>query len=297
MSLAKRLCSYLVYPVFIGGGGAAIIAGHQIGYNIGLVSTLVSVAALCGVVALERLLPFERHWLRDKQDTRTDIVHYLVNYFSKQLALLIYAATVGKISLFSSLWPAHWPFALQIVVVLIIIDLCLYWVHRLSHRSELLWYFHAVHHSSERLYWLNGEKRHPLHQVLEGLPGISIVALVGAPPPVLIAALALLGINMMLQHGNIDYKAGLFRYVFAVAENHRWHHEKHIIKSRANFGALFNIWDLLFGSYYYNGNDNYVREVGIAGEAQLPKGYLGQLNYPFMRIKAERHFINTETGR
>ncbi|CAD0264297.1 hypothetical protein DENIT_20187 [Pseudomonas veronii] len=31
-----------------------------------------------------------------------------------------------------------------------------------------LWRFHMVHHSAERLYWMNGERGHPLHAALMG---------------------------------------------------------------------------------------------------------------------------------
>ncbi|WP_422822321.1 sterol desaturase family protein [Vreelandella nanhaiensis] len=37
-------------------------------------------------------------------------------------------------------------------------------MHRASHRIGWLWRLHAPHHSAERLYWLNGKRRHPFMQ-------------------------------------------------------------------------------------------------------------------------------------
>ena len=200
------------------------------------------------------------------------------------MALISYAATVKHISVLSFLWPTNQPFIMQVLLTLIIMDFFLYWVHRLSHKYDFLWYFHTIHHGSEHLYWLNGEKRHPIHQIMEGLPGITLLALLGTPQIVLIAALTILSINMLLQHGNVNYKAGLLRYIFAVGENHRWHHEKNKVKNHANYGAVFIFWDIFFGTYYYDEFDSRVLEVGINSEQELPKTYLKQFYYPFKQI-------------
>jgi sterol desaturase/sphingolipid hydroxylase (fatty acid hydroxylase superfamily) len=241
-----------------------------------------------GVILLERFRPFEKEWLNNKQDIPTDALHYLVNYSLTQMALINYAATVKHTAIFQVLWPDRQPFIVQVLYALLIIDFFLYWVHRLSHKSDFFWYFHSIHHGSQHLYWLNGEKRHPLNQMIEGFPGITILGLLGAPQIVLIGALAILNVNMLLQHGNVNYKAGLLRYIFAVGENHRWHHEKIKVKSHANYGAFFIFWDIFFGTYYYHEFDSKVLEVGINGEEKVPQTYLTQLYCPFKRLSS-RH--------
>ena len=44
-------------------------------------------------------------------------------------------------------------------------DLCVYWGHRLQHRVDFLWRFHAIHHSAEHLDWLAAHREHPLDTV------------------------------------------------------------------------------------------------------------------------------------
>ncbi|MBI4749315.1 MAG: sterol desaturase family protein [Acidobacteria bacterium] len=279
MTLLKSVLSFFIYPTLVLGGGAIIILGLGAGLqSIQVVLPVMVVSALC-VGCLERLLPYEPDWNHSHHDTLTDVLHYLVNFGIKQVSLMLYAVLVDRL-LFADWWPVEWPLALQVGVCLAIIDLFLYLVHRWSHSNEILWRFHAVHHSSKRLYWVNGEKRHPLHQVLEGVPGVTLVLVLGAPYPVVVGALAILGINMMLQHGNIDYRAGWLRFVFCVAELHRWHHQKEADRSNVNFGAFFAVWDLLFKTYRSHSGHLTTRDVGIEGEPDFPTAYSAQLRWP-----------------
>src|SRR4051794_38722068 len=41
------------------------------------------------------------------------------------------------------------PWWLQVVEVMLLSDLFVYWGHRLQHRFEFLWRFHSIHHSAE----------------------------------------------------------------------------------------------------------------------------------------------------
>jgi sterol desaturase/sphingolipid hydroxylase (fatty acid hydroxylase superfamily) len=89
-----------------------------------------------------------------------------------------------------------------------------------------LWRFHAIHHSSERLYWLNGERRHPLHAGMMAAPGLVAVVLMGAPALAVGAWLGLLAVHLAFQHSNLDYRVGPLRFLIGAAEVHRWHHKR-----------------------------------------------------------------------
>jgi len=271
---------YAVYPLLLGGGSVALLWGLSRGYSALIVVGCVNAAVGLAVAVLERTIPYDASWNRSRGDSASDATHFLVNLSIKQAALATYAVLADSIIARGGIWPSEWPFALQALLALVIIDLFLYLVHRASHRNEYLWRLHAVHHSSERLYWVNGEKRHPLHQVVEGLPGVTATLVLGAPHQVVVAALGILAINMMLQHGNVDSRASLLRYVLSVAELHRLHHRREADQSRVNFGAVFAVWDIVFGTYAspiarVSGGD-----VGLADEPQFPRGYWAQLTWP-----------------
>ena len=288
MNKLQGLFSYLIYPFIVWGGGAILIFAIGSNVNYWLVVPPLLIAAATIVTVLERILPYETN--PESPPLATDAAHYLVNYFIKQSALIMYAQLVASIGVFGDWWSKSLPFAAQVILVLVVIDFFLYAVHRRSHENSFLWRFHALHHSSEQLYWLNGEKRHPLHQIMEGLPGITVVMLLGAPAPVVVAALAILALNMMLQHGNIDYRAGILRRVFSVAELHRWHHLRDAERSKVNFGAWLVIWDMIFGTYSDPAGqvrwDKSKNEIGV--EEAHPKTYFRQLLYPFKFPEGEK---------
>ena len=273
---------YLIYPAIWGGAFYLITYLLGTGVNTYLATLPVIAGAAVAVLLLERWLPYEIDWLRSKHgDLNLDTVHYLVNYGIKVVAQLL-IVWLGQSLVISPVFPTQWPLWGQILLALTLIDFCLFAVHALSHRYQWLWKLHAIHHSSERLYWLNGDKRHPIHQVLEGLPGIILCVLIGTPLPVIAGALAVLAVNMMLQHANIDYRAGWLKHLFSVAELHRWHHRADYHDAQVNYGAWLVVWDKLFGTFYDapSGREQ-IGAIGIAEEPDFPRTYPNQLRYPF----------------
>lgn len=196
---------------------------------------VLAAAGMSCVALLEQRQPYEPRWLQDRGDLRTDVLHALAN-------LLLLAGTAyglhaarGVLPV-ATLWPQQWPVAAQLALAGATIDLGLYVMHRVSHRYAWAWRLHAVHHSAERLYWLNGERRHPLSALLMAGPGIAVVVALGAPPPLLSAWLALLSVHLAFQHANLDYGVGPLRRWLGVAEVHRWHHKREHEDAQVNFG-------------------------------------------------------------
>lgn len=244
----------------------------------------VPTIALFGLIALllERWLPFEKNWVNGT-DWNLDFTYYIVNYLIKvsaQFALIWLAVWIP----FPQWFPTAIPLWIQILLALTIIDFFLFVVHWQSHRYEWLWKLHSIHHSSERLYFLNGEKRHALHQILEGSPGIILCLVIGTPQPVVVAALAILAINMMMQHTNLNYKAGFLKKFFCVAELHRWHHRADYKDAQVNYGAWLTLWDHIFKTAYDNPKiyeSKGIGEIGIKEEPNFPRTYGKQFWYPF----------------
>lgn len=277
---------HLIYPVVWVGSFALITTLLTAGVNTYLATLPVIAGAALVVLLMERALPYEIDWLCTKRgNLNLDTVHYVVNYGIKVVAQLI-ILWLGQSLVVWAIFPTKWPLWTQILLALTIIDFFLFAIHALSHRYEWLWKLHAIHHSSERLYWLNGDKRHPIHQVLEGLPGITLCVLIGAPMPVVAGALAVLAVNMMLQHANIDYRAGWLKHLFSVAELHRWHHRADYEEAQVNYGAWLVVWDKLFGTYYdAPSRSEQIGAIGIAEKPDFSRTYTGQLRYPFWKAK------------
>jgi sterol desaturase/sphingolipid hydroxylase (fatty acid hydroxylase superfamily) len=179
-------------------------------------------------------------------------------------------------------WPDALPFALEFLLALALADLGLYAVHRASHRVQWLWRLHAIHHSPRRVYWVNGQRRHVVHEMLEGMPGFLALGALGAPPAVVACAFAAITIHLMYQHGNIEYRLGPLRHVFAVAEVHRWHHQRRWCDVQGNYGGVLALWDHVFGSVLPQRGDAPL-DVGMDDEPDMPSDWLGQMRWPFRR--------------
>lgn len=277
----KSLLQYIIYPVIM--IVSSIIIMQKIGTGENHLKVIISILGSNAllILTLEKILPYEKAWLNSKGDLTLDTTYYIINYFIKLVGQLLFSYIISRYT-FLSVFPTSLPFFFQVILALIIVDFFLYLVHRLSHRYILLWKFHAIHHSSERLYWLNGEKRHALHQIIEGAPGILFCLVIGTSYEVLVAALGILAINMMLQHCNIDYKAGFLKQIFSVAELHRWHHRADYKDAQVNYGAWLIIWDKVFRTYYNEPKMNKgIGEIGIEQASRFPRSYIGQFFFPF----------------
>ncbi|WP_437979199.1 sterol desaturase family protein [Sorangium sp. So ce295] len=280
-SWARRLLAIAIYPTVFLGGTAVVVYKVGTGASYWRVGPPVLLLAAVIVVALERLWPHARAWQKDQGDLRVDVLHFAGNLAVSQISAALYALIHARTGGALGLWPSRWPFVAQVVLGAAILDLSLYAIHRASHTVRFLWRLHAVHHSPRRLYWLNGQRRHVLHELLEGAPAFLVLGVLGAPPTVVACYMAAITIHLMLQHGNIQYEAGLLRYIFAVAESHRWHHQRLYRDVQGNYGAILSVWDYLFGTALLKKGDAPL-DVGMDDEPDLPRDYIGQLRWPLL---------------
>lgn len=276
----RRLIRWFSYPTIVGGGGAVLLGGLSIGLPYGPLGVGVVAVAAAAVALLEQVAPWHPPWRRDHGDLRADVLHFGGNLLVSQTAVVLYTAAMAWRG--PGPWPVAAPLALQILGALLIFDLGLYGVHRASHGVGMLWRLHAIHHSAPRLYWLNGQRRHLVHELVEGLPGMVVLGLLGAPGVVLGGAIALVTLHLLLQHANLDYTVGPLRHLLASAESHRWHHQRQWQAVQGNYGAVFSLWDRWFGTALPQTGEA-PADVGMADEPDLPADYLGQLSWPFRR--------------
>lgn len=276
----KTLIRYGAYPLLAGGVALLLLAMAQAGYGYWPLFPLLTVCGMGLVALLERLSPYQPDWNRDHGDSRVDLWHWLVSQLLIQFGIALAFGLRTLIPAEWRLWPAAAPMLLQVLLAGAILDFGLYAMHRLSHVHGFLWRLHVLHHSPERLYWLNGGRRHPLSALLLAGPGLTVLFLLGATPIAVGAWMSFMSLHLAFQHANLDYRLGPFRKLLAVAESHRWHHKREFEDAQVNFGEVWMIWDHLFGSYHDAPAMPRAGEVGLRDE-QLPSGYWAQLAWPF----------------
>lgn len=286
--MLRRLTRYGLFPLAMFGGVALARALMQRGVDppavVGLIS--LSTALVCAVA--ERLTPFDPRWNQPRGDIATDLTHTLLSFVAlseilRAAFLAALTALAGAATAPWTLWPAAWPWPVQLALALLIAELPYYWLHRGMHTHPALWRLHAVHHSAGRLYWLNAGRFHPLDAALIFFTQLPVLMLLGVPADILALFLVVGAIHGLFQHANIDLRLGPLNHVFAMAELHRWHHARTGPGGRSNYGGNLIAWDLVFGTRYHPGHDVPADGVGFEGDADYPAGWLGQLLAPFRR--------------
>lgn len=247
-----------------------------------LLGPLISLGLLFAIfLPLEKLFPAHRQAVL-RREWWTDLFFFLGQYFlwtapvvAVLTLVLVHADDLPLAGLRAAF--AAQPFALQLLEVILLCDLGIYWAHRWSHRNKFLWRFHRVHHTAERLDWLAAYREHPFDnlytRLVENLPAI----LLGFPLEALAGLAVFRGMWALYIHSNVSLTPGPLRYLLGAPRLHHWHHEigHH---SRVNFANLSPLMDLLFGTYHDPGS--MPERYGIA--ARLRHGYVHQMVDPLL---------------
>jgi len=144
------------------------------------------------------------------------------------------------------------PFAVVALVTLLARAFISFSSHWLMHKVPWFWRVHRVHHLDTELDVTTTVRFHPLEFVLQALPAIPVVLLLGLDPAVLMLY-ELLDVAVTLwTHSNLRLPAKLdrvLRRLVVTPDLHRIHHSSWQPETDSNFGAVFPVWDLVFGTY------------------------------------------------
>lgn len=276
----KRWMLRLYAPLFLLGfvGTAAWWVGYRHGDALWLLP-LLALAVLLSFLA-ERRWPYDPRFNRNHGDRGRDALHALVNEGLNLLSIALVPLLAAWVPW--QWWPTQWPFAVQLLLAIIGADVGLTLMHYASHRISWLWHLHAVHHSVTRMYGFNGLMKHPLHQAVEAVGGVLPLLLLGMPNPLAAVLTFAIGIQLLLQHSNVDMRPGLLGRVMAWAPLHRFHHLRYGTAGDVNFGLFFTVWDHLLRTAFDAPDYRLTsRDLGIGSQPNYPRDYVGQLLAPF----------------
>jgi sterol desaturase/sphingolipid hydroxylase (fatty acid hydroxylase superfamily) len=183
------------------------------------------------------------------------------------------------------------PMPLQVVIVIFFTDFVRWFHHVVRHKIALFWHFHAVHHSQQDLNAFTDLRVHPVERIIE--VAVSSLPFFALQPRVAFSAVAAWGMfgvwYARFYHSNVRTNLGVLRYILVTPQSHRIHHSRSPEHQDTNFGAIFSIWDHLFGTQY-RGYEEYP-ETGIAdanfphesapGVGAVAAAFARQLVYPF----------------
>lgn len=162
------------------------------------------------------------------------------------IALYNQQHSIGLFNVFSL------PNVIEVILSLLLLDILIYWQHRLFHKVPFLWRFHRVHHADAHVDSSTGLRFHPIEIVLSILIKLLAVTAFGVPAiAVLIFEITLNGLALF-NHANIRLPNVIekpLRLILMTQILHRIHHSQVVSETNSNYGFSVIWWDKLFGSY------------------------------------------------
>lgn len=144
------------------------------------------------------------------------------------------------------------PNWLTITLSLLLLDMLIYWQHRLFHKVPLLWQLHKVHHADTHVDTSTGLRFHPIEIVASLLIKAIAIIVLGIPAFAVILFEVLLNGFALFNHANIRLPRKVEKFTRLILMTqilHRIHHSQLFEESNSNYGFSVIWWDRLFGSY------------------------------------------------
>ncbi len=146
------------------------------------------------------------------------------------------------------------------VLLMLVMELVNYWLHRAFHRIPMLWRIHAVHHSDVEMDATTSHRHHPLEVVINSIVIIPVLILLGPDPwTLLIYNVSRIGMAT-LTHGNFSLWPSVehvLRLFLVTPDFHRLHHSAEQRYTDSNYSAVLPWYDYLFRTASYRPRDEH----------------------------------------
>ncbi|KLN60834.1 sterol desaturase [Kiloniella spongiae] len=170
-----------------------------------------------------------------------------------------------------------------IIFDLILLDVLIYWWHRLNHEIPFLWRFHEIHHLDTNLDTTSALRFHFGEVLLSALMRVFIVVIFDIPLISIIIFEIILLISTLFHHSNVRLPGPFEKalsLVIVTPAIHWVHHHALRDDTDSNYGTVFSFWDKIFRS-----KSKTQRTVGMAigVEGAQDKALLQLLIRPFKK--------------
>lgn len=189
----------------------------------------------------------------------------------------------------------HWlilPGWLGFVIAVVMLDMAIYWQHRLAHQLPVLWRLHRMHHADTVIDVTTGSRFHPLEIIFSMLVKLAAILIIGPSAWAVIAFEILLNGTAMFNHSNIKLPLVIdrrLRKILVTPDMHRVHHSVHSREFNRNYGFNLSVWDHLFKSYKDQPEQGHLQmQIGLPYFRQVREARLhNMLTQPFRTPQAE----------
>ena len=246
------------------------------------------------VFLLEIIFPWRKNQPIIRKDFWLDLFYMFFNFFILNLIVLLALSNVTaqlindflahfnlQLTSLELLNLSQYPKIISLLLFFIVSDFIQWNTHRMLHRVPFLWNFHKTHHSVKEMGFAAHLRYHWMEPIIYKSMLYIPLAIVGGfnIQDVFIVHFFTIAIGH-LNHANLGWDYGFFKYIFNNPKMHIWHHTKKMPnKYGSNFALTLSVWDYLFKTNYIpsSGRDN---ELGFDGDENFPSSFVKQELYP-----------------
>lgn len=210
----------------------------------------------------------------------------------RALAILLpFAAVLAAVDAGNRGWglfnQVELPFWIELILVVLILDLAIWFQHLISHKIPILWRFHRVHHADVEIDVSTAIRFHPVEIALSMAFKIGLAYALGPAAWAVVIFEVLLNGTAMFNHANIRLPLWfdrILRRVLVTPDMHRVHHSTIRAEHDTNYGFSLSWWDRMFGTYTDQPKDGHEgMKIGLQWQDTRPTGLIWSLALPFFR--------------
>jgi sterol desaturase/sphingolipid hydroxylase (fatty acid hydroxylase superfamily) len=152
------------------------------------------------------------------------------------------------------------------LVAIVVLDIAIYFQHRVMHAWPLLWRLHRMHHADLDVDATTALRFHPIEILLSLALKVAVVIALGAPAMAVMLFEIALNACAMFNHANValsEATDAAVRAVLVTPAMHRVHHSIVRAETDSNFGFSVPWWDRLFGTYRARAAAGDAMQIGL----------------------------------
>lgn len=200
------------------------------------------------LIALEKTKPLRTLTYSFKKHFALNLGYFLLSApFNRLMSFFFLALIAGQPSLLTL--PV---FKGRSFLILILLDLILYYWHRLNHEVPFLWRFHKFHHADREMDATTALRFHLGEFFFSALFKAMIILLLGIKVHEYVQFELFVTTAALFHHSNIKLPSPLERFMSLLIVTPNFHHAHHSEvkhETNSNYSTVFNVWDKLHRTY------------------------------------------------
>lgn len=229
---------------------------------------------------LERLFPVAQ-WLGGVSRVVKNLSIAAFNFIASPLIVIpITAFAAGHVINWR---PEFWSGWLGLGLDLLLLDLWIYWWHRINHLVPFLWRFHEVHHLDEMLDTSSALRFHFGEVILSSLVRAVVIFALAMPLSSVVLFEIVVLVSALFHHSNLKLPQALERalgFIIVTPSIHWVHHHAKRSDTDSNYATVLSFWDHVFKS---RSPTTRTTTMKIGVENMRERGFVGLILKPFRR--------------